>query len=58
MAHLVYIAKATESFIPDLDLIGTQVLDDMMKKQLEELKELNYREIRSRYRINVDHDFD
>lgn len=57
-AHLVYVGQVTESYIPEFVNIRTRVLDETMKEQLIYLKDRNYKEMQSRYQINVDYDYD
>ncbi len=53
-AHLVYISRNSESYIPKLLDLRDVVLNDFMKEQLDILKAENYKEMRNRYQIKVD----
>ena len=54
-AHLVYLESIERSFIPELSEIKKKLVDNFMKEQLAILKAENYQEMRSRYRIIVEH---
>ena len=50
-AHLVYLESIERSYIPEIAGIYKNLVDNYMQEQLVILKDRNYQEMRSRYRI-------
>jgi peptidyl-prolyl cis-trans isomerase C len=50
-AHLVYLESIERSYIPEIAGIYKKLVDNYMQEQLVILKDRNYQEMRSRYRI-------
>jgi peptidyl-prolyl cis-trans isomerase C len=53
-AHLVYLESIERSYIPEIAGIYKKLVDNYMQEQLVILKDRNYQEMRSRYRIIVE----
>ena len=53
-AHLVYLESIERSYIPEIAGIYKKLVNNYMQEQLVILKDRNYQEMRSRYRIIVE----
>lgn len=54
--HLVRIQNVRESYLPEFSAIKEKLSDDLMRRQLGDLKKKSYQEMRRRYEVNIEYE--